>query len=149
MLRRVLLILTSMDSLSYKADILTVEQLKHDFEAKRAWGICTAIDLFDCDSKAIRDAEIIRSYISDLCNLIEMNRFGDAQIVRFGQDPKVSGFSFTQLIETSLISGHFAEQTNAAYIDIFSCKFYDFEKATTFSQKRFDAKVAKKHVFLR
>lgn len=78
-----------------------------------------------------------------------MNRFGDTQIIHFGKDPKVSGFSFTQLIETSLISGHFAEQTNAAYIDIFSCKFYDFEQAAIFSQKYFGAKNAKRHVFLR
>lgn len=31
----------------------------------------------------------------------------------------------TQFIETSLISGHFANDTNAASLDIFSCKSYD------------------------
>ena len=43
----------------------------------------------------------------------------------FGEDERVSGFSMTQLIETSLISGHFANQSNTAYLDVFSCKPYD------------------------
>ncbi len=43
----------------------------------------------------------------------------------------------TQLIETSLISGHFANKTNTVYLDVFSCKYYDpravGEFATEFS----------------
>ena len=72
-----------------------------------------------------------------------MKRFGDPLIIFFGEDAAVSGYSMTQLIETSLISGHFANQTNGAFIDIFSCKLYNPITAATFTQKYFEAKSCK------
>jgi S-adenosylmethionine/arginine decarboxylase-like enzyme len=69
-----------------------------------------------------------------------MRTFGECLVVHFGDDPKVSGFSMTQLIETSLVSGHFANNTNAAYLDIFSCKWYDVDKMVQFSKNFFGAK---------
>ena len=70
-----------------------------------------------------------------------MKRYGECQVVHFGDDPKVTGFSMTQLIETSLVSGHFANNTNAAYLDIFSCKWYDVRKVKQFSKRFFEADV--------
>jgi len=43
----------------------------------------------------------------------------------------------TQLIETSLISAHFANQTNNVYLDIFSCKYYEPEAAAQFAKNFF------------
>ena len=40
----------------------------------------------------------------------------------------------TQLIETSLISGHFANDSNRAYLDIFSCKPYNPKIVEEFSK---------------
>jgi S-adenosylmethionine/arginine decarboxylase-like enzyme len=54
-----------------------------------------------------------------------------------------------QLIETSLISGHFANLNNAAYIDIFSCNPYDPEEAARFTQAFFEAKSCQMHVIER
>ena len=68
-----------------------------------------------------------------------MKRFGEPIIVSFGEDEAVSGYSMTQLIETSLVSGHFANKTNAAFIDIFSCKVYNPIIAATFTKKYFEA----------
>jgi hypothetical protein len=45
-----------------------------------------------------------------------------------------------QLIETSLVFGHFANQSNVAYPDIFSCKEYPSKKAADFCKKFFEAK---------
>jgi len=72
-----------------------------------------------CDPASIRDPEKIRRFIIELCDLIDMHRFGEPQIIHFGPNERVAGFSMTQLIETSLVSGHFANETNAAYLDIF------------------------------
>ena len=113
---------------------------KNTFDAENPWGMSTSVDLYDCDPSTIRDANKIKEYVKELCNLIEMRTFGECLVVHFGDDPKVSGFSMTQLIETSLISGHFANNTNAAYLDIFSCKWYDVEKMVQFSKDFFDAK---------
>jgi S-adenosylmethionine decarboxylase len=43
----------------------------------------------------------------------------------------------TQLIETSLISGHFANQTNTAYLDVFSCKYYNPHEVAAFAKEFF------------
>ena len=55
----------------------------------------------------------------------------------------------TQLIETSLISGHFANASNAAYIDVFSCKGYDPDVVTEYAKNFFGAKSVKTNVVLR
>ena len=110
------------------------------FYTENLWGMSTSVDLYDCCPSTIRDADKIKEYVKQLCELIEMKRFGECQVIHFGDDPKVSGFSMTQLIETSLISGHFANNTNAAYLDIFSCKWYDVDKMVAFSRKFFEAK---------
>ncbi len=113
---------------------------KDEYEGRSVWGLLTSIDLFNCDPAILRSGEKIKQYAIELCNLIEMKRFGEPVIVRFGADPKVSGYSLAQLVETSLVSGHFAELTNSVYIDIFSCKFYDQQKAVDFTESFFGAK---------
>ena len=126
-----------------------MDKLKENFFNDNNWGLLTSIDLHHCNPDLIRDAEAIKSYVDKLCQLIEMKRFGDTQVVHFGEDEKVAGFSMIQLIETSLISGHFANQTNHAYIDIFSCKYYDPQVAADFTQEYFQAKDIKIHYILR
>ena len=79
----------------------------------KAWGICTSVDLHDCIPERIRDPKQIEDYVVQLCELIEMKRYGACQIVNFGEG-RVAGYSMVQLIETSLISGHFANDTNSA-----------------------------------
>jgi len=80
------------------------------------WGVLSCIDLYDCDAKTIRNAEKIRQFVMELCHLIEMKRFGETQVVNFGEEERVAGYSMTQLIETSLISAHFANLTNTTYL---------------------------------
>ena len=99
----------------------------------KAWGICTSVDLHDCIPERIRDAKQIEAYVVQLCELIEMKRYGTCQIVNFGEG-RVAGYSMVQLIETSLISGHFANDTNSAYLDIFSCKGYEPTVVEEFSR---------------
>ena len=126
-----------------------MKNLKIEFEKNNAWGLLTSVDLYECNPKTITDASAIKRYVDELCELIEMKKFGETQVVHFGEDEKVAGFSMVQLIETSLISGHFANITNNAYIDIFSCKFYDPNVVVEFTKKFFDSKNAKMHYILR
>jgi len=113
------------------------------------WGILTSLDLYGCDPKIIRDPEEIKKYVIKLCEMLGVRRFGDCQVVHFGKDERVEGYSMVQLIETSLISGHFANMTNAVYIDIFSCKSYDSEQAALFSRDFFGAESLEIHVINR
>ena len=114
---------------------------EEEFNKNELWGMSMSLDLYDCNPDTIRDAQLIKEYVKQLCDLIEMKTYGECHVVHFGDDPKVTGFSMTQLIETSLVSGHFANNTNAAYLDIFSCKWYDVKKVKVFSKKFFEAKV--------
>ena len=114
----------------------------------KAWGLCAAVDLQDCHPDLIRNAEHIRRYVVELCELIGMQRFGECQVVDFGSG-RVAGYSMVQLISTSLISGHFANDTNNAYLDIFSCKGYDPAVVEEFSKQFFGARRSTVTVTLR
>jgi S-adenosylmethionine/arginine decarboxylase-like enzyme len=117
--------------------------------AKNAWGIASAIDIYNCDPEIIRDADAIRRFVVELCDLIEMKRFGETQVVHFGEDERVAGYSMVQLIETSLISGHFANLTNAVYLDVFSCKPYLPEMVQDFAEKFFKGSHSHLNISLR
>lgn len=116
------------------------DPIKKEYDETQAWGILTSLDLHDCNPETIRDAEKIKEFVVKLCELIEVNRFGECQVVHFGEKPEIAGFSMVQLIETSLISGHFANLTNNVYLDIFSCKYYNPQKAADFAKEFFEAK---------
>ena len=113
------------------------------------WGLHVCMDLHDCNPKKIRSEKDIKKYVKDLCEMIKVKRFGECVVVRFGEDERVAGFSMMQLIETSLVSGHFVDLTNNAYIDVFSCKEFDVDKVVKFTQDFFEAKDIKKTVLYR
>ncbi len=119
------------------------QKIISEYKKKNLWGLSTCIDLYHCNPKTIRSASEIKRFVRELCDLIKMRRFGKTTVVNFGDDLRVTGFSMTQLIETSLISGHFANQSNAAYLDIFSCKAYPPYKIAEFAKKFFKAKKCK------
>jgi S-adenosylmethionine decarboxylase len=122
---------------------------KNDYNTMNAWGILTSVDIHECDPGLIRSASAIKDFVIRLCDLIEMKRFGEPVIVHFGEDDRVAGYSMTQLIETSLISAHFANESNNIYLDIFSCKYYDPQEAAEFSRNFFKGKDANINVVLR
>jgi S-adenosylmethionine/arginine decarboxylase-like enzyme len=113
------------------------------------WGIASAIDIYNCDPAKIRSADAIRRFVVELCELIDMKRFGETQVVHFGEEERVAGYSMVQLIETSLISAHFANLTNTVYLDVFSCKPYNPEIVQKFSQAYFGGTHSSLHVTLR
>lgn len=110
---------------------------REDHEASGAWGLSTCVDVYGCDPESIRSQEGIGRFTHALCDLLGVKRFGDTQVVRFGADPHVYGYSMVQLIETSLVSAHFAEESNAVYLDVFSCRWYDAEAAGEFARTFF------------
>lgn len=116
---------------------------------RKAWGIASSVDIYNCDPDIIRDADAIRRFVVELCDLIEMKRFGETQVVHFGEDERVAGYSMVQLIETSLISGHFANLTNAVYLDVFSCKPYLPEKVQLFTEDYFGGSHSNLNISLR
>ena len=108
-------------------------------DTPQPWGLLSCIDLYRCNPEIIRNETKVREFVSQLCALINMKPFGEAQVVHFGEEARVAGYSMTQLIETSLISAHFANMTNTTYLDVFSCKVYDPELVAAFAKGYFGA----------
>jgi S-adenosylmethionine/arginine decarboxylase-like enzyme len=110
------------------------------------WGVSSAIDLYECDLALMQNADAIREFVKILCDRIKMRRYGETQVVFFGDEPRVQGFSMTQLIETSLISAHFADASRAIYLDVFSCSPYDSDDTAKFAAEYFKAARYQLHV---
>ena len=113
------------------------------------WGLVTAIDLGRCDPRSIRDAGQIERLAIALCDVIQVRRLGDPIVVRFGDQSRLSGYSLAQRIEGALISGHFDEQSDRGYIDIFSHKPYPPYRAAEFCRGWFGAATVRVSIMLR
>jgi len=103
----------------------------------KTWGFETTLDISGCNHEFICNPDKIKDFNNKLVKLLDMIPYGDPLLVRFGKDDK-SGYTLVQLIQTSNITAHFSEDTNCAYINIFSCKDYDGEEASLFTFKFFE-----------
>ena len=120
------------------------------YKNKKCWGLSASIDLCGCDPVMIKTPEEIKRFVIELCDEIKMKRHGDVLLDRFGDGVLVSeGYSFMQFIETSSITAHFDEPQSKAFIDIFSCKYFEPEIAADFCKKFFKAESCKANVLLR
>ena len=106
------------------------------------------MDLYDCNPEILKSKKKILEYSDRICKLIKVKKYGRAIIKRFGSG-FITGFSLVQLIESSLVSGHFSELWNRAFINIFSCKSFDDKKAKDFTKEFFKAKKVKSRLIVR
>ncbi|MDD5005254.1 MAG: S-adenosylmethionine decarboxylase [Candidatus Omnitrophica bacterium] len=114
------------------------------------YGMEIILDLYGCDYKVITSRSALRNFVRRMCKLLDMKRFGKTLLPHFGHsDPKTSGYSMLQFIETSSITGHFSESKKSAYINIFSCRMFDAAKAINFTKKFFKAKKVKARTLIR
>ena len=77
-----------------------------------------------CNSLAISNPRNLELFSECMVKKIDMVAYGKPLIQYFGYDNK-AGFTLVQLIETSNITGHFCDSTGDAYLDVFSCKWFD------------------------
>ena len=105
---------------------MTYKRVIHD--GRPHYGKHSMIRMQNCSS-LVKDKEAIKSCIIALCDCIEMVRFGDPIVERFGNGIEI-GISAVQLIETSAIVFHTNDGAKDLYADIFSCKDYDENAAT-------------------
>lgn len=102
------------------------------------WGYSLSMDLIGCDPATIRSKQKIQEYVIQLCKLIDMKRHGDVMIEHFGSGNK-EGFTMVQLIETSNVTAHFANDIECAFIDLFSCKEFNANEVASFTKEFFSA----------
>ena len=88
------------------------------------WGQHCIMNARKCNSLAISNPRVIELFTNDMVKRIDMVAYGRPQIQHFGSGNK-SGYTLVQLIETSNITAHFCDETGDAYLDVFSCKWFD------------------------
>jgi S-adenosylmethionine/arginine decarboxylase-like enzyme len=106
---------------------------------KTYWGHHLIINAGDCNHSTITDYNTIHQFAKQLVKQIDMVAYGEPQIVKFGHGDK-QGYTLVQLIETSNICAHFVDETNDAYIDVFSCKPFDEKVVINLVKTFFEAK---------
>ena len=94
------------------------------------------MQLSRCAAASIRCPHNIAAFTHRLVRDIDMVAYGKPIIVRFGSGDK-AGFTLVQLIETSNIAAHFCEESNDAYLDVFSCKPFDPRTVKRVAQAHF------------
>ncbi len=123
---------------------------KDSWSWQAGYGLEVILDLYECDPKVIRSKKKLAQFVTRLCKLLRMEKYGKTLLPHFGyNEAHTAGYSLLQFIETSSITGHFSEMWNAAYLNIFSCRAFDAPKAIRFTVKFFKAKRFKKHVLVR
>lgn len=103
------------------------------------WGKSVSINLFSCNHKYISDPAKIQSYIKDVIAYIKMEAHGPCHIERFGSG-NLEGYSAMQFIETSSITLHADELHDRCFVDIFSCKDFNSDRAAKYTQRYFGSK---------
>ncbi len=117
----------------------------------KPYGYELVIDLHNCDISTF-NRESLDNYFEKLCEAIDMQRcemhFWDdvgVPVEERQTSPHTKGTSAVQFILTSTIVVHTLDLLKAVYINIFSCKEFDKDKAEQLSKKWFDAKECISH----
>ena len=105
---------------------------------KKAWGLSCAFDFKMANKVKISDPNVVKKYIKELCDEINMKMYGETWIEKFAShDERLYGITVLQAIETSSITAHFAENIGEIYLDVFSCAEYDPKKVLNFTESFF------------
>jgi len=114
------------------------------------WGKHVLIDCGNCNRDAVKSKETIEAFLKDLVEKIDMKAYGPPILEHFAtHDPAKGGYTACQMIETSLVDGHFVDATGDAYISVHSCKEFDIETVKTVIENFFHPGTMKVNVVYR
>ena len=114
--------------------------------ARVPWGQHLVLDFNGCPNELVADKENILDWSKELVQAIDMVAHGEPIIEHFAtHSHEAAGYTLHQMIETSNIAAHFAENIGQVYIDVFSCKAFDVEVALGICKKYFKPTQANMH----
>jgi hypothetical protein len=61
--------------------LLNDKEVVEKYVKENEWGLSTAIDLRKCDPEKVRSKQVITQFAIDLCDYINMKRFGEPVVV--------------------------------------------------------------------
>jgi len=119
-------------------------------DEQKVWGKHYLVDCAGCNIPQITDEKNIRKFLQELVKRIDMKAYGQPVLAHFAtHDPSKGGWTACQMIETSLIDGHFVDETGEAYISVHSCKDFSNEIVKNTIQEFFTPFSIKDHTVLR
>ena len=84
-------------------------------------------DAFGCNKNFLNDEKFILEILFDIPKIIKMRILSGPNLVR-GYNKINPGISAFEIIDKSHVSIHTFLKTREIYIDIFSCKRFDYQK---------------------
>ena len=116
----------------------------------KAWGQHLILDFAGCPREQLISKDNLYRWVNELIEAIDMKAFGEPIIEHFAtHSHDAAGFTLMQMIETSNICAHFAENLGQVYIDIFSCKAFNNELAQAVCAKYFSPSHMERHTIQR
>ncbi len=107
-------------------------------QGQSTWGQHLILDLGECNDNITRK-ESIRDFVAELVDRIDMVAYGQPIIEHFAtHSQEAAGYSLVQLIETSAITAHFSDYNRDVYLDVFSCKSFDWNAVIQVIDKYFE-----------
>ena len=114
--------------------------------ARAPWGQHLVLDFNGCPKELLADKENILDWSKELVQAIDMVAYGEPIIEHFAtHSHEAAGYTLLQMIETSNIAAHFAENIGQVYIDVFSCKAFNVEVALGICKNYFKPTQANMH----
>ncbi len=108
------------------------------------------LDLGKCNPKKLSDLKFIFNFLNDLPTKIGMTKITQPYVFEYsGLVPEDKGITGFVVIAESHISVHTFQDKDYAFVDIFSCKFFDYEKVKKILIDAFESKDPKTNVVMR
>ncbi|MDI6722493.1 MAG: adenosylmethionine decarboxylase [Candidatus Aenigmarchaeota archaeon] len=123
-----------------------------DERCEIGFGPHLTMDLYGCDKSVLNDEKFVHNFLNELPDLIGMHKISQPQITKYpGRQDSFDkgGISAFILIAESHITLHTFIAQNHAFIDIFSCRDFDIEKAEKYIRKKFRPARIHKNLFPR
>ena len=108
------------------------------------------LDALNVDSKILEDRKLIKNVLAELPKIVDMHTLTRAKIVR--ATPKkydTGGLTGFIILSESNISIHTYPQEGKFYLDLFSCREFDVNKAINYLKEKFNLKKYKQTLLKR
>ncbi len=123
-------------------------------EETMGFGPHLTLDLYGCNKRKLSDHSFIYELLDELPSKIGMTKISVPSVSSFAGNPLGKKDSFDKggvsgfvLIAESHITVHTFIAQNSVFVDIFSCKNFDIEKAERYLIEAFEAKKSEKNIF--
>ena len=121
-----------------------------EIKANHGEGSHLTIDIKDCNKKILENEKKIKQFLQEIAESIEMHIISEIKVLKHtAENPLDSGITGFVIISESHISIHTYPERNFASIDIFSCKEFDYNKATEFVKEFFQSKTIQRNLLNR